>query len=318
MKIDRPASPLPQSVVLVVSPHAGRAAELPRAREALARAGFALCETIPVAEVGRVRAWVERPDAERPLIVAAGGDGTVGAVAGYVATTPAVLGILPLGTANNVARSLGVPLDIEAAVGLLATGKIATVDAGRFVTSDGARIFVQTAMMGLGVDFARLATQVSLRRRFGHLTYLVATALALHRHRPFACDLHIDGRAHQRRSLLHLSIINAPIFGGIFGLRLPGSGIDNRTLDVLSIEDVPLWHLLFAFAVARLRPHWRVGGVRVYRARALRVHTEVPVDVSLDGEVVGRLPGDFALAPEALRVVAPLAFEDIDDDDAQP
>ncbi len=113
--------------------------------------------------------------------------------------------------------------------------------------------------------------------------------------------------------LLHLSIINAPVFGGPLGLRLAGSSVDDRRLDVLAIEDAPLPRLLATMIPVLFMARPRVGGVRLYHVRRLHVHVEQPLDVGLDGEVAGRLPSDFALAPESLRVVTGRGFEDMDD-----
>jgi hypothetical protein len=182
-------------------------------------------ETIPVSELGRLRPWLEWLAGERPLVVAAGGDGTVGAVADAVAHSDAALGIVPLGTSNDVARSLDIPLDIEAAVRLLATGPISTVDLGRFEAPDAApRHFVHAAALGLNVAFARVATRVSVRKRLGRLTYMVAASALIRRREAFRCVLSLDdGDRSLSLSLVHLSVINAPVFGGFFGLRLRGS-----------------------------------------------------------------------------------------------
>ena len=114
------------------------------------------------------------------LIVAAGGDGTVGAVANFLAYTGAIMGIIPLGTSNDVARSLRLPIRVEDAVHALATGKVATVDLGTFFAeNEPPRYFAHAAAMGIDVKFAKLATQVTLRRRLGRFTYAVAAVLAL-------------------------------------------------------------------------------------------------------------------------------------------
>ncbi len=146
---------------------------------------------------------------QMPLIVAAGGDGTVGAVTGYVADTGAVLGVLPLGTSNDFARSLGLPTHPVRAARLFATGKIATIDAGRLVVPDApARHFVHAATVGLNVSFARLATKASMRQRFGRLTYAVAAATALRQRESFGCELYYDGHV-EHLELVHLSVASA-------------------------------------------------------------------------------------------------------------
>jgi diacylglycerol kinase family enzyme len=305
-----------RALVLVENPHAGRGtAGLRRADQAIRRVGLAVREAVPVHELERLRPWLERPAAERPLIVAAGGDGTVGAAADYVARTDGVLGILPLGTSNDVARSLDIPLRIEQAVGLLATGPVSTVDLGQFI-APGARPrhFVHAAALGASVAFARVATRVSVRKRLGRLTYTVAAALALRAREVFPCTLVVEGRQIPL-DLLHLSVINAPVFGGFFGLRLHGSDVDDRRLDVLAIENVSLARLVLAALLIVLRRPPHVGGVHLYHVRHLHVHVEQPVEVSLDGEVVGHVPGDFVLAAEALRVVTGPRFVGVDDDD---
>jgi hypothetical protein len=114
-----PTIPIPQTAVVLESAHAGRAARgLPRALAAMERVGLPVLERIPVTDIERLQPWIAQPAEARPLIVAAGGDGTVGAAADAVAGSGAVLGILPLGTSNDVARSLRVPLRIDAAASL--------------------------------------------------------------------------------------------------------------------------------------------------------------------------------------------------------
>jgi diacylglycerol kinase family enzyme len=113
--------------------------------------------------------------------------------------------------------------------------------------------------------------------------------------------------------LIHLSVMNAPVFGGFFDLRLPGSDVDDRRLDVLAIEDVPLSRLVLAALLIFLRRQPRVGGVHVFHTRRLHVHVDIPVEVTLDGEIVGRVPGDFVLLGEALRVITGHRFVDVDD-----
>ena len=312
-----PAGALPRHVVLVGNPHSGHIEEgMERARAAILREGLRILDTVRMHELERLRAWVDRPPDERPLIVAAGGDGTIGGVCGYIANTGAVLGIVPLGTSNDIARSFDIPMRIEDAVHLFTTGKVVTADLGQYRSEDGDdRYFAHAAAMGIDVAFSRLVTQESWRKRLGRLTYLVAGAIALRDRTPFTCELQLGGPGNRRITLclLHLSVINAPIFGGQFEFRLGESSVDDRRLDVLAIEDAPLYRLLVMMAPVLFmkRPH--VGGVRVYHVPRLHVHVEQSLDVSLDGEVAGRLPSDFLLAPEALRVVTGRAFEDIDD-----
>lgn len=295
---------LPRRVLLLTSPDARSAHALDEAKAAMARCGIEIVAELPVDRNDELAGWVDRDD---PLLfVAAGGDGTIGAAADWIAGTGALLGILPLGTSNDVARSLGIPLDPEDAVRTLRDGVARTIDAGRLKVSDGpARYFVHAATVGFNVRFAQLATNSSIRRRFGRFTYAVAASRALREHRPFECELHFEDRV-ERLTLAQLSIINAPIFGGSLDLRVPGARVDDRHLIVIAVEEGPLRKLLFGAAVTVAGGRGSAGGVHAMRVPQLRVHVDRPLDVALDGEITATVPADFEIAPDALRVVTPV------------
>lgn len=144
------------------------------------------------------------------LVITAGGDGTAGTVAHCLAGTEHVLGVLPLGTSNNFARSLGIPVEPRRAVALLAGGKVATIDLGRFIPADRPpRHFVHAATVGLNARFARIATRGDVRDRLGRFAYLLAAAYAMRRRPAFGCELRYGGTAEKAR-LSQLSVINAP------------------------------------------------------------------------------------------------------------
>jgi YegS/Rv2252/BmrU family lipid kinase len=308
-----PAPDLPTELVLVYSPHAGHGSQLATARRTLDRLGRSVVAELKIDELERLPALTHGPGGEPRLIVAAGGDGTVGGVADVVANTDSVLGVLPLGTSNDFARSLGIPVDPKQAAELLAKGKVSTIDLGRLITpGERPRHFVHAATVGLNVNFAKLATRASIRAQLGRLTY-VAAALAALRERPtFECDLHYGERS-EHLALTQLSVINAPIFGGALGMRIGGANLDDRLLDVLAFEALPLHRIALAALFLLLRVNREVRGVHAVHVSSLKVHTSQPLDVALDGEVTGTVPGDFEVAAEALRVVTPLDFQDVDD-----
>ena len=137
---------------------------------------------------------------------------------------------------------------------------------------------------------------------------MVAAALALRERHPFRCRLSFEGGSEEL-DLEELAIINAPVFGGFLGLRLGDGSLDDRRLDVLAIEEAGLPRLTLAALFSVLGVGRRVRGVRSLRLQRLDVHTDEHLEVTLDGEVLGRLPASFEVAEDALRIVTPLDFE---------
>jgi len=240
--------------------------------------------------------------------VAAGGDGTVGAIANYLVGTKAVLGVLPLETSNDFARSLELPMQVEHAARLLALGKVSTIDAGRLIQDGGPpKHFVHAATAGLNVNFARLATRADLRHRLGRLTYAVAGVMAMRERPVFGCEITKDGRSEHLR-LEQLSVINTPVIGGALEIKIPGADPGSNSLQLLLVEHLPIRRLLRSFfnnLVGRRRP---VRGVRLEPVTRVTVSPEKTMDVALDGEVCGKIPGTFEVVPDGLRVITRAAF----------
>ncbi|HEY2272731.1 MAG TPA: YegS/Rv2252/BmrU family lipid kinase [Jatrophihabitantaceae bacterium] len=296
---------LPKRIVLLTSPDSGSADALGDVKNALRRNGFEIVDELEVADKHKLADVVALPADDRPLVLAAGGDGTVGAAADELAGTGVVLGILPLGTSNDVARSLGIPPDPIDAVDQLANSVVRAIDAGQVSVPDQSpRSFVHAATVGLNVHFAQLATRSSLRRRFGRFTYAIAAVKALRQHEPFECELHYDDKSEKLR-LVQLSIINAPVFGGALDLRVPFARMDDRSLVVIAIEEASVAKLLLGTLVTSVGRRREGFGVRALRTTKLHVHVDHPVDVALDGEISTNLPADFGVAAEALHVVTP-------------
>lgn len=273
-------------VVLVESPHAGAgrqgngAAVRHDARELLEGAGVTVGEVVQVSALDhrlpQGARWRERGFA---AVVAAGGDGTIGAVATQLAGTDLPLGILPLGTSNDVARSLGIPLDLAAASRVIARGVTAKVDVGqtmpamtqpgalsaeprdrstpdttpaeRAVLAPHGACFMHALTLGLNVSFARLATDVAWRQRWGNLTYAASAIEALTRFQPVPVKLRLasyrtlgpDGEWREQAEehvlecrVVQVAVVNTPNFGGGMNLRLPRVGLNDRLLDFLILE----------------------------------------------------------------------------------
>ena len=292
-------------LILVASPHAGQEHKLVRAKRLMAARRLEVVAEIAVNDLHRLGELLRRNGSPPPIVVASGGDGTVGAVADALMETPAVLGILPLGTSNDFARSINIPIDIYDAVQVIARGQFSRHDVGK-VTRDGRppRHFVHATAAGMNVQFARFATRADQRERFGRLTYAVAMAIAMRHPLIFSCEAEAEGRT-ERMNLVHLAVINAPIFGGFLDLKLPGANLDDRTLDVIMIEHLSIRRVLRSALYPIFGVRRRIHGIRTLQVSRLRVSTKQPMDLTVDGEISGALPATFEIVPAALRVLTP-------------
>jgi diacylglycerol kinase family enzyme/membrane-associated phospholipid phosphatase len=303
--------------VLVTSSRVSHSRDYAAARSEMHRLGVAVTAGLDLREIGRLPGLLAARGPAPVLVIAAGGDGTAGAVADVLAGTGHVLGLLPLGTSNNFARSLGIPVDPRGAVGLFGAGKVAAVDLGRY-TPEGEppRYFAHAATVGLNAGFAKIATRADIRDRLGRFTYLLAAARALRKRHPFTAQLCYAGR-NERLTLAQLSVINAPRFGGPLRLSVPDSDPDDRLLDILTVQDLPPSRMLAAVLPVLLRSGRPVPGITIRHAARVSVSAGEPLEVTLDGEIAGTLPGSFEVAGNALRVITPRSFIDKDDDNQE-
>lgn len=236
------------------------------------------------------------------LLVLGGGDGTVSSVVDVLASSRTALGLLPLGTANDFARTLGVPTDLHEACAAIAGGKTVDVDLGLA----GGNYYVNVASVGLAASVTH-ALSPRLKRVTGPLAYPLATAKALSAHQPFSARISFPGGEHpplELDRLLQVAVGNGRFYGG-GNVVAPESGIDDRTLDVYTIQH-GRWRDLVNVAY-----HFKTGAfvgsraARHYRTGRVTVETEPELAVNLDGELELRTPQQFSVASNALRAVVP-------------
>ncbi|HEX9067939.1 MAG TPA: diacylglycerol kinase family protein [Ktedonobacterales bacterium] len=305
--------------VLIYSEHAGHSAALTHAESQLAAAGISVAERI---EVGALPATTAQGpiwrDAGIGLAIGAGGDGTLGTVATHLLGSDLALGILPMGTSNDVARSLGIPLDIAAAVRVLREGEPTVVDAGQVVSEAGASlspVFLHVLALGLNVEFARLATSVVTRREFGRLSYAVSSVEALGTFEPVETRLHLSGCPEDQASdltltVMQVAVVNTPVFGGSLELRVPGISVRDQTLDVLVFEVIEpadlrqMVETLMEF-IRGGNHELRIPGMHRLRCKELLIETTPSVELTLDGELRSRTPATVRVAPQGVPIMLP-------------
>ena len=236
------------------------------------------------------------------LLILGGGDGSVSSVVDFLAHRDVTLGLLPLGTANDFARTLGIPADVEQACETIAGGKIVDVDLGLA----GDNYYVNVASVGLSVGVTQTLTP-RLKRRIGALAYPTAAIRAFLGHEPFSARLTFPGGDHkpvEYGRLLQVAVGNGRFYGGGMVVA-PESGIDDRSLDVYALEMGRRRDLVGVARYLKSGDFIRSDSVGHFRTGRVRLETEPALPINIDGEVVARTPQDFSVAHNALKVIVP-------------
>ena len=235
------------------------------------------------------------------LVVAAGGDGTVEAVARGLVGSGTALGIVPLGTYNNVATSLGIPAELDAAVALIAAGTARPVDVGEVEAHGGSgpRFFLEIVTLGLGAALMPVGQDLEKHRwraAVRELPDLLTQA-------PARVRIRLDDAPWRQFETLLLTVSNAPRSGA--GLMLaPHARMDDGLLDLAVYEGL---------GEAGLALRWRAlsngdaeRDPHRYSARALsiRVQSDGPVPVAADTRLVGTTPAHVRVRPGQLLVLS--------------
>ncbi len=231
-------------------------------------------------------------------IVIAGGDGTLNAAADALLDLQKPLGILPLGTANDLARTLGLPPDPAAAARVIAAGHTRQIDLGR--VND--RWFFNAASIGLPVAIAR-AHDPALKRRLKVFAYVVATWRALKGMRRFGVRIEVDGRKVVTRAI-QVTVGNGVHFGGGMTVRADAA-IDDGQLDVFALEARSFLDLLRLAPVVRFGLQDYDRQVLALRGRSVRIETRRPRSVNTDGEITTKTPAVFSVMEKAITVHVP-------------
>jgi diacylglycerol kinase family enzyme len=211
------------------------------------------------------------------------------------------LGILPAGTSNDVARSLVLPLDPNGALGVVAAGHSAEIDVG---IANG-HVFLHAAAVGLNTDFAHQSG--SLRRMVGRLSYPIAAIRVFRNRRTF--HARINTATEERVSeALEVIVLNSPVFGGPLEMEAAALEMQDGNARVFIVADIDARRLVRALPQVMSRRVLRLPGIEAFSASSLRVTTEPPLPVTIDGEVKGWTPMNVEVKKCALRVFVPRGF----------
>ncbi len=277
-------------------------AKYARALELLAERGVKVVESHPVERGDEVVSCVKRAIAQgRRHVLVAGGDGSMTSVVGAFAHADAVLGVLPLGTGNSFAQSLGIaPPTLEGAVDAIARGRIERVDLG---TVNG-RHFANFATIGLSSTISR-ATSNPLKKVLGPLAYVIAGVAPLLRSSSF--EAHMTWADGDQRVRTHQIIVaNGRYFG--FTPVLPDASVIDGELSLFTTSGCSRWEIARMFVAFHRHRQTTLQDAEYFSSPEILVEARPTQHLDIDGEAFGETPARFGIDPRALQVFVPTNF----------
>jgi diacylglycerol kinase (ATP) len=304
-------------VLVVVNPKASRADEaLTALRDWFAaRAPSTMIATHSEADL---RQAIAEQGQEADRIVIGGGDGTISRALPHLLALDKPLAVLPLGTANDFANTLGVPPDVMEAARIAIEGRPHRIDVG-FVNGEP---YLNVASVGVAATAAR-AQSTELKHRWRILAYPISLWHAVRRSKPFVVTLNVDGQPAWTGPVYQVSVGNGRFHGG--GLTVADHAtIDDGKLDLYLVPPGPFWqlvacvtHLKFGFSAPAL--------LQRNCATQVSITTSKPRAVNADGEIKTHTPAEFSLRRRGLTVIVPTelpqghqGLSDMEDEEVLP
>lgn len=296
-------TPYDRTALLIVNPTSRRGSEedLQAGLQVLEEAGIRVIRRT-TESVDHLLQLMREHRAQVDFYILGGGDGTLSSAAPALYECGKPFAILPLGTANDLARSLGVPADVVAACRIIVANQRRRIDLGMM----NEHFFFNVAHIGLGVHITYQLTP-EVKKRWGVFSYLQAFFRAASRRRPFHVFLRVDGRDFRQKTI-HLAVGNGRFYGGgnVVDER---ASIDSGELYLYSLKPQSLWGLL------ALAPLLRSGKQRLAKrtftiiGKQIEIRTSRPREIHADGEPAGFTPAVFKVLPGALEVYGAFASE---------
>ncbi len=288
-------------ICVVLNPAAGSAENTEKLRKKLERLGSCKIET--TAQPGDAQKFARRAVADGcDLIISAGGDGTLNEVVNGIAeqNCQSRLGIVPLGTGNDFARSIGLPAKVDECLEIIAQGKTKAIDLVR-VTSDQERYFVNVSAGGFsGVVDEKLTPEI--KKTWGPLAYLRGAAAALPELRAYKTTIVLDDAETVAMNLYNVIIANGRYVAGGIPVA-PEAILNDGIVDVFLVLERPATELTVLVARVLLGKHMGSEAIVHRRAAKVSVNSRPGMWFNVDGELVGNEPALFEVMPGAMQFI---------------
>ncbi len=283
--------------LLLVNRHARQGQRFAQAVEELNALDFELI-IVPVKSSEQLPNLVRKHGEQVDLVIVGGGDGTLNAVVDSLVEMKLPLGILPLGTANDLARTLSIPQSIPEACRAIAAGQIKYIDLGWV----NGKHFFNVASLGLSVKITQNLSK-GAKRRWGILAYGLTAVQVLWYTRPFRARIRLNDESIRVKTI-QIAVGNGRYYGGGMAVA-DDAAIDDQRLDLYSLEIQHWWQI---FPLLWTLPRGRqaiLPWVLTLRGQEIEVYTRKSYDINTDGEITTFTPARFRVLPRALAVLIP-------------
>ena len=255
--------------------------------------------TIPTKNIKQLRSVVLQNGKNVDLVIVGGGDGTLNAVVDSLVEMQLPLGILPLGTANDLARTLSIPNTIPEACQVIADGHLKHIDLGWV----NGKHFFNVASMGLSVKITRNLDR-EFKRRWGILAYAFTALSTIVKTRPFLAEIRANGEVVKVKTI-QIAIGNGRYYGGGMAVS-EDAAIDDQELDLYSLELQNWWQIFPLLLPLKYGQHHQLDWVRTLETKQeIEIYTKKPRTINTDGELTVSTPATFRVIPGALQVFIP-------------
>jgi YegS/Rv2252/BmrU family lipid kinase len=291
--------PVPREAVLIVNAHSRKGAALfEQAREKLQASGMTLIAAHAVTDPDKLNDTVRQAVRDgAPMVIVGGGDGSLSCAVDDVVGTDCVFAVLPLGTANSFARTLGLPLDLDGAIEAIATGQRRRIDLG-MIDKD---YFVNAAALGLSPMIGDSVPH-NLKKYLGRVGYLMWAVWCFVRFRPFRLIID-DGTQEHRMWATEVRIFNGRFHGGVE--LTENTDVDSGDIVVQAVTGRNRMRLAWDWYAKFFKLRSREANTQDFRGKSLRLDTRPHHHISIDGEPLARTPVTVSVAERAIEVVVP-------------
>lgn len=293
------ADALPKRAMLVVNA-ASRHGEamFEEARDKLAAAGLELIDAHVVHNPEVMEPVVKAAITKAPMVIVGGGDGTLSAVVDHFVGKDTIFAVLPVGTANSFARSLGLPLDLDGAINVIAYGRRKRIDLG---VIDG-DYFANVAALGMSPLIADTVPH-GLKRFLGVIGYVIWAVRVAFKFRPFKLTVTRDDGTTERCWATEARIANGSHQGGV--LLVENARLDSGEMVIQAVTGKSVVGLAWSWFATLFRLRRRDQTVTEWRGRQMTLEARPPQKISIDGEIAAKTPVVVQCARGAIEVAAP-------------